>query len=195
MGEPTGVGYHHFFYTSLKQYKEELMNHKQKLGYILLGAGIMLVGLTIGAIISPMAVSQDKTFLGDFECRSLTVVNKEGKRVIELGSHTKEGGLVDVRDENGKKGVRLIAGEGGNSVLVSAPGGRESAVSISSEKDTNSILMNWRGQPATTLRADDEACSISFGIGSPTLIVGTSKHSDGIALYTPHGRLRASWPW
>ena len=171
------------------------MNHKQKLGYTLLGAGIMLVGLTVGAIISPMAVSQGKTFLGDFECRSLTVVNQEGKQVIELGSSTRGRGLVDVRDENGKKGVRLIAGEEGSSVMVSAPGGKDKAVSISSEKNTNSILMNWRGQPATTLRADDEACSISFGVGAPTLIVRTGKHGDGIALYTPHGRLRASWPW
>ena len=154
----------------------------------------MLIGLAVGAIVSPIAVSQDQTLLGHFECRSLTVVNEEGKQVIELGSSTKGKGLVEVRDENGKKGIRLIAGEEGSSVMVAAPGGRDRAVSISSEKNTNSIFMNWRGQPATTLRADDEACSISFGIGAPTLIVRTGKDGDGIALYTPHGRLRSSWP-
>jgi hypothetical protein len=29
------------------------MNYKQKLGYTLLGAGIMLIGLAVGAIVAP----------------------------------------------------------------------------------------------------------------------------------------------
>ena len=29
------------------------MNHKQKFGYMALGAGIMLIGLVVGAIVSP----------------------------------------------------------------------------------------------------------------------------------------------
>ena len=154
----------------------------------------MLIGLLVGAIVSPIAVSQDQTLLGHFECRSLTVVNKEGKQVIELGSSTKGGGLVDVRDEKGKKGIRLSAGNRSNDVLLSVPGGRGIGVGISSDKDTRNISMDWRGQSAVSLRADDEACSISFGIGAPTLIVGTSKHADGMALFTPHGRLRSSCP-
>lgn len=161
---------------------------------MMLGAVIMLIGLAVGAVVSPPLVAQRNGVFGDIECTGLTVVNEEGKQVIEFGSSTKGEGMFDVRDKNGKRGIRLIAGEEGNSVMLAAPGGRDKAVSISSEQTTNSILMNWRGQPATVLRADDDACSISFGIGPPTLIVGTTVNRDGIALYTPHGRLRSSWP-
>ncbi len=159
-----------------------------------LGAVIMFIGLAVGAVVSPPLTAQRNGVFGDIECTGLIVVNEEGKQVIEFGSSTKVEGMFDVRDKNGKRGIRLIAGEKGNSVLLAAPGGRDKAVSISSEQTTNSILMNWRGQPATVLRADDDACSISFGIGAPTLLVGTSKNRDGIALYTPHGRLRSAWP-
>ena len=159
-----------------------------------LGAVIMLIGLAVGAIVSPPLIAQRNGVFGDIECTGLTVVNEEGKQVIELGSSTTDQGLVEVRDKNGKKGIRLIAGEDGSSVIVAAPGGRDWAVSLSSEKTTNSILMRWRGQTAVHLRADDDACAIGFGIGAPTLVVGTDENRDGIALYTPHGRLRSAWP-
>ena len=33
------------------------MNYKQKIGYTLLGAGLMLVGLAVGVIVSPRLLS------------------------------------------------------------------------------------------------------------------------------------------
>ena len=120
---------------------------------MMLGAVIMFIGLAVGAIVSPPLTAQRNAVFGEIVCTGLTVVNEEGKQVIELGSSTTDKGVVEVRDQNGKKGIRLIAGEQGSSVIVAAPGGGDWAVSLSSQKTTSSILMSWRGQAAVHLGA------------------------------------------
>ena len=55
------------------------MNHKQKLAYILLGAGIMAVGIIIGQFITPNIEAQSNGVFDKIPCRELEVVNgKEG---------------------------------------------------------------------------------------------------------------------
>ena len=63
------------------------MNHKQKLGYTLLGAGIMAVGVTIGAIVCSPLVAQENGFFDKVVCRELEVVDKDGKKAIVLQSN------------------------------------------------------------------------------------------------------------
>ena len=60
------------------------MNHKQKLGYIALGAGILALGITIGQIITPDIEAQSNGVFDKITCRELHVVNKHGKLAIEL---------------------------------------------------------------------------------------------------------------
>ena len=62
------------------------MNHKQKLGYIVLGAIIMLVGIGVGAIVSPPLIAQRDGVFGEIQCTRLTVVDNKGKNVVVLGS-------------------------------------------------------------------------------------------------------------
>ena len=50
------------------------MNHKQILGYTVLGAMIMPIG--IGSIVSPPLIAQRDGVFGEIECSKLTVVNE-----------------------------------------------------------------------------------------------------------------------
>ena len=62
------------------------MNNKQKLGYTLLGAGIMAVGITIGQFFTPNIEAQSDSVLDELVCRKLTVVDSAGKPAITLDS-------------------------------------------------------------------------------------------------------------
>ena len=52
------------------------MNHKQKLGYILLGAGIMALGIAIGQFITPDIEAQNNGVFEKITCRELEVVGQ-----------------------------------------------------------------------------------------------------------------------
>ena len=62
------------------------MNHKQKLGYILLGAGIMAVGITIGQFVIPNIEAQSNGVFDKITCREIEVVDKDGDKAIGLGT-------------------------------------------------------------------------------------------------------------
>ena len=62
------------------------MNYRQKLGYTVLGAVIMLVGLNVGSILSPSLVAQNNGVFDEIECSVLRVINKNGNPAILLGS-------------------------------------------------------------------------------------------------------------
>ena len=62
------------------------MNHKQKLGYMALGAGIMVVGIIIGQIITPDIEAQSNGVFDIIRCRQLQVVDENGKIGIMMAS-------------------------------------------------------------------------------------------------------------
>ena len=51
------------------------MNHKQKLGYTLLGAGIMALGIIIGQAITPNIEAQQHGYFDTIVCHKLFVKN------------------------------------------------------------------------------------------------------------------------
>ena len=69
------------------------MNHKQKLGYILLGAGIMAVGITIGQFITPDIEAQNSGVFDEIQCSKLTMVGKARKEAVVLTAN-EEGNRV-----------------------------------------------------------------------------------------------------
>ena len=72
------------------------MRHGQRFGYMILGALIMLVGLGIGAIVSPPLIAQNA--LGRIRCTGLTVVNAAGEIVMALEAE-REGGAIAVTNK------------------------------------------------------------------------------------------------
>ena len=63
------------------------MNHKMKLGYTLLGAGIMALGITIGQFITPNIEAQNNDVFNKITCRELEVVDKDRNKAIVLKSY------------------------------------------------------------------------------------------------------------
>ena len=65
---------------------EKAMNHKQKLGYMVLGAVIMFIGMAVGATVSPNLIAQSNGIFDEIVCRKLTVVNKGGEEMVVLST-------------------------------------------------------------------------------------------------------------
>ena len=93
------------------------MNHKQKLGYTVLGAVIMLVGLAVGAIVSPPLIAQRNGVFDEIQCSKLTVINKAGKRAVVLDAGEERNG-VNVFDKQEKPAVSLVADAKSNGMLI-----------------------------------------------------------------------------
>ena len=62
------------------------MNYKQKLGYMLLGAGIMALGITIGQSVTPNIEARSDGVFDKITCREIEVVDEDGKKAIVLAS-------------------------------------------------------------------------------------------------------------
>ncbi|MCE2394909.1 hypothetical protein J4G02_10025 [Candidatus Poribacteria bacterium] len=99
------------------------MDHKQKLGYTVLGAVIMLVGIGVGSIVSPPLIAQRDGVFGEIECTELIVVDKAGKTAVHLSAR-EDGNGIAVYDTAGQKAITLTAVELGNSVTVCDKAGK-----------------------------------------------------------------------
>ena len=83
-----------------------MMTHKQKLGYMLLGAGIMALGIIIGQVITPEIEAQSNGVFDEIQCRKLTVVDHNGKRAVLLSSENDDmlnSNSVKIFDQKGGK--------------------------------------------------------------------------------------------
>ena len=63
-----------------------MLNHRSKIGYTVLGAVIMLFGITVGSIVSPPLVAQRDGSFDEFRCSTLTVVGEGGQVAIRLST-------------------------------------------------------------------------------------------------------------
>lgn len=99
------------------------MNHKQKLGYILLGAGIMAVGVTIGQFLTPSIEAQSNGVFDKITCRELEVVDAKGNKGIVLaggdGEGYEENNLIIYYPQSKKRGIELWCNQAGTSVIRS----------------------------------------------------------------------------
>lgn len=74
------------------------MNYKQKLGYTILGAGMMAVGIIIGQLVILDIEAQNNGVFNKITCRELVVIDKNGNEVIVLESR-EAGNIVKVYDK------------------------------------------------------------------------------------------------
>ena len=111
------------------------MNHKQKLGYVALGALIMLVGLAVGAIVSPPLIAQRNDVFDKITCRSLEVVDENGNIAVRLESSLfsyDDQGNIDmgagllVYDSLENVAIGVVSQESANRVYVNGKAGDES---------------------------------------------------------------------
>ena len=85
------------------------MNHKQKLAYMALGAGIMAVGITIGQFITPNIEAQSNGVFDEITCRRLKVVDKLGRDAISLNAGEKSNGMT-IFDKTQAPAILLVGG-------------------------------------------------------------------------------------
>jgi hypothetical protein len=87
-----------------------MMSDKQKLGYMVLGAAMTLVGMVASAVLSPSLNAQrDSEYI---VCKGLTVVDAKGNDAIRL-TVGKKRNLIVVYDKGGKRAIGLHTGETG----------------------------------------------------------------------------------
>lgn len=93
------------------------MNYKQKLGYTLLGVGILAIGIIIGQVITPDIEAQSDGVFDKITCRGIEVVGSKGNKAIVLTSHEVESKMV-VYEKEEKPAVKLALSVMGNEVLI-----------------------------------------------------------------------------
>ena len=106
------------------------MNHKQKLGYMALGAGILTLGIIIGQFVTPDIEAQNNGVFDKITCRELEVVDAKGDKAIVLISEEFRGKGIGGEDyeiwENkmvfykrqGKEAVKLVVEKSGSEILL-----------------------------------------------------------------------------
>ena len=129
------------------------MNHKQKCFYTALGAVIMLIGIGVGAIVSPPLIAQRNSVLGEIRCNSLTVVDKSGEPAIVLRADEALGNGVVLHNPVGTPAVLFVADETGNSIAVADQSGEPAVLLRTSELANRVIVRNPAGKDGVRLSA------------------------------------------
>ena len=129
------------------------MNYKQKFRYTVLGALIMLVGLGLGAIVSPPLIAQKYSLLDEVRCTKLTVVDKYDKPAMILSSDEATGNGIILFDQAGKEAAVLLASKQTNSLGIYNKVGIPAVSLGSSEKGSDLMLVNEEGKMAISLIA------------------------------------------
>lgn len=120
------------------------MNSKQKLGYTILGAAIMIVGMGIGAIVSPNLIAQSDGEWNHFDhvtCRSLTVADGNGLLGVRLvagdGDHGANG--MCIFDKSGEVVVALLWTDVTGSMLATTNNTKTFGILLTSNDERNSV--------------------------------------------------------
>ena len=135
-----------------------------------LGAVIMLIGLAVGAIVSPPLIAQRDDVFGDIQCTGLTVVDKQGNVGVAL----------DTDNANGS--VWLFGKDGGAAAMnINADGG-------------SVVVYNNQGKPCAlvNVNADGGSVSVSNNQGKPHASMGGHEDGGGVAVYNNQGTPCAS---
>ena len=105
------------------------MNYRQKLGYTLLGAVIMLTGMAIDSILAPPSVAQRNGIFDEIRCSSLRIMNK-----------------------NGHPAMLLAGADDLNFVTIYQPGGDKYALNIvATTNETEMLMYDGNEEPVIAL--------------------------------------------
>lgn len=142
------------------------MNHKQKLGYMALGTGILALGITIGQIVTPDIKAQNNGMFDEIVCSRLTVVN-QGEHMIDLISGEDQN-MISLSDKAGTPQIALGVHDDWNSIMISNKNNRGIGIwLISEEEKGNQVLLCDPADAAFTkrlaLRSHDRHSLVALG--------------------------------
>ena len=156
------------------------MNHKQKLGYMALGAGILVLGIIIGQFVTPDIEAQNNGVFDEIICTKLTVANNAGTHRIELVSEQDQT-MIRLTDRTGTPQIGLRVSDDSNSIMVMNKRNRGIGIwLISSEESDNQILLfhpdKADNSQQITLRSHaDERSLITLGLDREIALMASKK--------------------
>ena len=157
-----------------------------------LGAVIMLIGLAVGAIVSPPLVAQHDGVFDEIQCRRLEVVDENGNSSILLVSN-KAGVAVAVLNKQGEIAIGLTSTESVNAVDVSDKQG-EVAIRLASIEELNAVdVFDKQGEVAIDLTVSSVSEIKTIGIrdaGNEAIRMGAFDSSNSIGIYDRTGELK-----
>ena len=147
------------------------MNYKQKLGYTILGAVIMSVGLGLGAIVTAPLIAQNNGVFDEVQCTTLMVVDKHGNPAVIIGANEDGNGIL-LRNQAGKDAIVLHTQNSTNSLPIYDHAERETHALRSYKNGSDIVIFNETHAPAVGLAVSS----------TPT------KKGNAIILWTPDGK-------
>ena len=155
------------------------MNQKQKLGYMALGAGILAIGIIIGQFVTPDIEAQSNGVFDNITCRSLKVVDENGKTAIQLDT-SRFNNTVTVFDKVGNESILLTHTLIGTTVTVLDKVGNKAIALGSGVADGNGVaIFDKAGKTAIRLQADEEGNDLQVLNKEEVLGIGLGTHAKG----------------
>ena len=107
---------------------------------MMLGAAIMLIGLAVGAIVSPPLIAQSNGVFDKIVCRKLTVVDSTGKTMM-MAAGSRTGGQVAVFSKDGKACASMIVDENGGVVATTGKDDGKGLASMSADENGGVVVV------------------------------------------------------
>ena len=173
------------------------MNQKQKLGYMVLGAGILALGITIGQFITPDIEAQSNGVFDKITCRELVVVDSSGKEAIFLKSTKKNNNIIIMGKEGGLIGLSTDETEG-NGVVIFGNDQSPPALRLYSHDESGNgiVIQSKHGKKGIYLTTDEEGNQVTINdhYGNPTVHLVSGKNVDGVVVWDKAGNVKWSTP-
>jgi hypothetical protein len=95
------------------------MNFKQKLGYMFIGCLFTIAGYILASLGGATHAQQNEQVIDKIVCKQLEVVNKAGKRVVNVWTNEiGKCGVIDIFNTAGKRVASIGATEDGGGIAV-----------------------------------------------------------------------------
>ena len=179
------------------------MNYKQKIGYTILGAFIMLIGMWMGNSTSPPLIAQSN---GELTCKQLTFVDETGEPLFILRAETE--GVSDhqlsIRNKAGQETVRLT------SIIFESLGRTLNHLCLFNDEGEVAVGLTSGGYlgPSVEIYDDDSQASVRLITGDPRrsggsievcnrqgktcAIMGITKYGGRVDVFNKQGENRAA---
>ena len=153
------------------------MNHKQKLGYMALGAGILAIGIIIGQWGTQDIEAQNNGVFDEITCRSLKVVDENGKMAIELSGGGEFDNHVTLYNQWGR-GILLNASKIDNRVSVYDYEGARNR----NENEAILLVSTITGESALHINSDQRRITLATREDNNTSGVAVVQKEHGVLL-------------
>ena len=95
------------------------MNFKQKLGYMFIGCLFTIAGYILASLGGATHAQQNEQVIDKIVCKQLEVVNKAGKRVVNVWTNEiGKSGVIGIFNTEGKRVASIGATEDGGGIAV-----------------------------------------------------------------------------